>query len=238
MPLPREIAEGLDPARAAFIQIDMQRRHVDPNVGYHLIDPGKTAAIVAASRNLLRIVRAADVPLIHVATYARHASPWGIIDQDSPFWKHQNGKIVPGMGRPRQMGKNVEGSAYAEILPELAPQRNEPLVIKKRYSGFHQTDLELMLRSLKTEMVFLWGVNTNNCVLATAYDAFSRDFLVAVVADACGSMNGDAYHQSALMQVEAALGFVVEVREVDAWLAGRRAATADPEAARTREPAR
>jgi hypothetical protein len=50
----------------------------------------------------------------------------------SPFWKYQNGKIVPGMGRPRRMGSNVEGSIYAEILPELAPQRNEPEVIKRR----------------------------------------------------------------------------------------------------------
>ena len=89
--------------------------------------------------------------MIHVATYARHESPWGMVDLNSPFWKYQNGKIVPGMGRPRQMGSNVEGSVYAEILPELAPQRNEPVVIKRRYSGFYETDLEMMLRALKVE---------------------------------------------------------------------------------------
>jgi biuret amidohydrolase len=199
--LPKEIVDRFAPAQAAFIQIDMQRRHVDPDVGYHLVDAGKSAA-----------------------TFSRHESPWGFSDANSPFWKYQNGKIVPGMGRPRQMGKNVEGSTYAEILPALAPQRNEPVVIKKRYSGFYQTDLEMILRGMKVEMVFLWGVNTNNCVLATAYDAFSRDFCVAVVGDACGSMNGDEYHVSALKQVEAALGFVTSVDEVAGFLAQDRAA--------------
>ena len=224
MSLPKEIVDAFVPAKAAFIQIDMQRRHVDPNVGYHLVDAAKAAAIVQASEKVLSAVRSANTPLVHVATYSRHESPWGFSDAASPFWKYQTGKIVPGMGRPRQTGKNVEGSSFAEILPALAPQRNEPVVIKKRYSGFYQTDLEMILRGLRVEMVFLWGVNTNNCVLATAYDAFSRDFCVAVIADACGSMNGDEYHVSALKQVEAALGFVTSVDEVTRVLAPARAA--------------
>jgi biuret amidohydrolase len=217
--LPNEIVETFGAARAPFIPTDMQRRHVDPNVGYHLVDAAKSAAIVGASEKLLSAVRASGAPLIHVATFSRHESPWGFTDAKSPFWKYQSGKIIPGMGRPRQTGKNIEGSAYAELLPALAPERNEPVVIKKRYSGFYQTDLEMILRGLKVEIVFLWGVNTNNCVLATAYDAFSRDFCVAVVADACGSMNGDEYHVSALKQVEAALGFVTSVDEVIKYLA-------------------
>jgi nicotinamidase-related amidase len=222
--LPQEIVDAYLPARSAFIQIDMQRRHVDPDVGYHLVDAAKSAAIVKASARVLTSVRATNTPLIHVATYSRQESPWGFSDAASPFWKYQTGKTVPGMGQPRQTGKNLEGSKFAEILPALAPQRNEPVVIKKRYSGFYQTDLEMILRGLKVEMVFLWGVNTNNCVLATAYDAFSRDFCVAVISDACGSMNGDEYHLSALKQVEAALGFVTSVDEVESVLSPAQAA--------------
>lgn len=218
MPLPDEILASTDLTRAAFIQIDMQRRHVDPNVGYHLVDPVKANTIVGASRRLLEAVRCTTALMVHIATFARHPSPWGLVDMANPFWRYQHGKIIPGMGKPRDMGRNLEGSIYAEILPELAPQRNEPLVIKKRYSAFHQTDLEMILRGQKIEIVFLWGVNTNNCVLATAFDAFSRDFLVAVVNDACGSMNGDDYHAAALKQVEAALGFLVTVDEMVGYL--------------------
>jgi ureidoacrylate peracid hydrolase len=128
------------------------------------------------------------------------------------------------MGRPRQTGKNVEGSIYAEILPELAPQRDEPVVVKRRYSAFYGTDLELVLRGLRTETVFVLGVNTNNCVLATVFDAFSRDLRVVVLADACGSMNGEDYHRAALRQVEAALGFTMTVAEFADLVARRRGA--------------
>lgn len=216
MPLPDDLASSIDPARCAFVQIDMQRRHVDPNVGYHLIDAEQNAAVVAAAVRALSLARRTGIPLVHVATYARRESPWGFSDMQSPFWKYQTGKLVPGMNKPRQMGRNTEGSLFAEIPPELAPQRNEPLVIKKRYSGFYQTDLELVLRGLGAEILFVWGVNTNNCVLATVFDAFSRDFLCIVIADACGSMNGAAYHDAALRQIEAALGFVITCDELEA----------------------
>jgi nicotinamidase-related amidase len=220
LPLPAEITSSIDLSRTAFVQIDMQRRHVDPNVGYHLVDAAKASAIVGASTRLLRGVRASEALMVHVATYARRPAPWGMPDQGNPFWKYQHGKIIPGMGKPRDMFRNLEGSVYAEMMPELMPERDEPVVVKKRYSGFHQTDLEMILRARNTETVFLWGVNTNNCVLATAYDAFSRDFLVAVVSDASGSMNGESYHAAALKQVEAALGFIVTVSEVEELLAG------------------
>lgn len=222
MSLPNEVSSAIDLKRSAFLQIDMQRRHVDPDVGYHLIDAARLAEVVAAAKNSLAIARKASIPMLHVATYARHESPWGFTDMQSPFWKYQTNKIVPGMGKPRQMGKNVDGSTFAEFLPALAPQRNEPVVIKKRYSGFYQTDLEMVLRGLGTETLFIWGVNTNNCVLATAYDGFSRDFRIVVVADACGSMNGPEYHRAAVMQIEAALGFVVTSDELAAFVEAKR----------------
>ena len=224
MALPQEVADGIALDRSAYLQIDMQRRHVDPGVGYHLIDPAKTAGIVAAARAALETARAANIPTLHVATYSRRPSPWGFADHRNPFWEYQTGKIVPGMGKPRQSGKNVEGSLYAEILPELAPQRDEPVVVKRRYSGFYGTDLENILRGLQAETLFICGVNTNNCVLATVYDAFSRDFRIVVLSDACGSMNGDDYHRFALMEIEAALGFVITVGEFRALVERRRAA--------------
>jgi ureidoacrylate peracid hydrolase len=224
MALPTEVEASVTLDRSAYVQIDMQRRHVDPSVGYHLIDPAQTADIVAAARGALEIARRADMPVVHVATHSRRPSPWGFVDHRNPFWEYQTGKIIPGMGRPRQSGKNVEGSIYAEILPELAPQRDEPVVIKRRYSGFHGTDLENILRGLRAETLFICGVNTNNCVLATVYDAFSRDFRIVVLADACGSMNGEEYHRFALMEVEAALGFVMTTAEFAAMVEHKRAA--------------
>ncbi|MDR7544709.1 MAG: cysteine hydrolase [Armatimonadota bacterium] len=213
MALPAEVEDAVRLDASAYIQIDMQRRHVDPAVAYHPVDPAVIAGIVAAARTGLETARRVHMPVVHVATCSRRSSPWGLVDHRNPFWEYQTGKIVPGMGRPRQSGKNVEGSVYAEILPELAPQRDEPVVVKRRYSGFYGTDLETVLRGLRAETLFVCGVNTNNCVLATVYDAHSRDFRVVVLSDACGSMNGADYHRFALMEIEAALGFVMTAAE-------------------------
>jgi nicotinamidase-related amidase len=218
MALPAEIEQAVALERSAYIQIDMQRRHVDPSVGYHLIEPARTADIVAAARLALESARRTNMPVVHVATYSRRPSPWGPVDHQNPFWQYQTGKTIPGMGKPRQTGKNVEGSIYAEILPDLAPRRDEPVVVKRRYSGFFGTDLESVLRGLDAETLFICGVNTNNCVLATVYDAFSRDFRIVVIADACGSMNGDDYHRFALMEIEAALGFTMTAAEFSAMV--------------------
>jgi nicotinamidase-related amidase len=223
MALPQEVVDAIELGRSAYIQIDMQRRHVDPGVGYHLIDPARAAAVIAAARRALDAARATDVPIVHVATYSRRPSPWGFTDHRNPFLAYQTGKIVPGMGKPRQSGKNVEGSVYAEILPELAPQRDEPVVVKRRYSAFYGTDLECVLRGLRAETLFVCGVNTNNCVLATVYDAFSRDLRVVVLTDACASMNGDEYHRFALMEIEAALGFTMTSEEFRALAEHKRA---------------
>ncbi len=228
MALPPEVAGAIALERSAYLQVDMQRRHVDPGVGYHLIDPARNAGVVAAARSALEAARAAGLPVVHVATHSRRPSPWGFADHRNPFWQYQTGRIIPGMGKPRQSGKNVEGSVYAEILPALAPQRDEPVVIKRRYSGFYGTDLDTVLRGLRAETLFVCGVNTNNCVLATVYDAFSRDYRIVVLADACGSMNGEEYHRYALMEIEAALGFTMTAAEFAAFVAARSRAAFRP----------
>jgi len=213
MSIPGEVSTAIDLTKSAYVLIDMQRRHVDPEVGYHLIDPARIAPIVAAARDALETARGAQIRVVHVATWSRQPSPWGSVDRRNPFWEYQTGRMIPGLGRPRQSGKNLEGSVYAEILPELAPRDDEPVVVKRRYSGFYGTDLEIVLRGCGAETLFVCGVNTNNCVLATVFDAFSRDFRVIVLSNACGSMNGDEYHRFALMEIEAALGFTATAVE-------------------------
>ena len=115
--------------------------------------------------------------------------------------------------------------ANAEIMPTVAPRQLEPVVIKKRYSGFFNTDLDTVLRGLDVETLFVAGVNTNNCVLGTVFDAHARDYLVVVLEDACGSMNGPDYHAAALDQIRAALGFTMLTEAFTAMLSARDAAT-------------
>ena len=58
---------------------------------------------------------------------------------------------------------------------------------KKRLDCFYGTDLEILLRTLGTETVVLMGINTNTCVMNTAFSAFNRDFQVVVIEDCVAS---------------------------------------------------
>lgn len=195
--------------RPVLIVIDEQRRHLDPEIAYHPAAEGDR--VLRQTARALEAARGAGVPVVHVKTHGRLPYGGEHIDVKNPFWSWQ--KEIPGAGVVRQKTRSEEGSPYAEIMPEVAPAANEPVVVKHRYSAFYSTDLELVLRGLGADAVVLAGVNTNNCVLGTAFDAHARDFGVFVLADACGSMNGPEYHANAIKQVHAALGWVLTVDE-------------------------
>ena len=61
--------------------------------------------------------------------------------------------------------------------------------MKRRYSGFFETGLDLVLRDRGVNSAILIGVLTNICRRATAHDAFFRGYNVIVPADAVGAMS-------------------------------------------------
>lgn len=224
MSLPPEVEADISLEKSALLFIDMQRRHLDVyGVGYHTLPPERAELVVARGAVALEAARKSGMRVVHVGTWSRPPGPWGPTEGRNPFWRWQTGKPIPGANFVRQSGKCVEGSVWAEFMPPVAPLPHEPLIIKKKYSGFYMTDLELVLRSLGVETIFLGGVNTNNCCLHTFFDGHARDFRMILLEDACGSMNGQAYHDSAVRQIEAALGWVISVDELLAIIDRKRA---------------
>lgn len=89
----------------------------------------------------------------------------------------------------------------AEIIDELKPREEDYFVKKRRYSAFFATDLDLTLRELKIEKVFICGVATNICVLHTAGDAAIRGYKVAVIKD-CTKALSDYDYEYALRHMK------------------------------------
>jgi len=65
----------------------------------------------------------------------------------------------------------------------------------------------LASRGLGAEAVLLTGVNTNSCVLGTAFAANVRDFRTIVVTDCVDTMDGDALHEAGLTVIRTAVGW-------------------------------
>jgi nicotinamidase-related amidase len=99
----------------------------------------------------------------------------------------------------------IAGSRGAEIIPELAPEDEDDVIPKRRYSGFFGTDLDITLRERQVDTVRLVGDCTNICVLYTAADARNLGYAVEVVREAVTSFDQEAHHD-ALRELEKTLG--------------------------------
>ena len=87
----------------------------------------------------------------------------------------------------------IRGTAGAEIIPELSAKETDFVINKRRYSGFFETDLDLLLRELKVDTVIVTGLHAHMCVRHTAADAYFRGYGVVVPQDATDSFTEEDY---------------------------------------------
>jgi len=93
----------------------------------------------------------------------------------------------------------IKGTKGAEVIPELRPQKKDYIVEKRTYSGFHETGLDMLLRSLYrgegVKTVILTGLHTNICVRHTAADAFFRGYGIIVAKDGVEAFTQEDHEQ-------------------------------------------
>jgi nicotinamidase-related amidase len=77
--------------------------------------------------------------------------------------------------------KNSPGFAFH---PAVAPLPGESVTVKRRNSGFYDTDLDAKLKAAGIDALVICGMQTEYCVDATVRSAFERDYRVTVVVDA------------------------------------------------------
>jgi nicotinamidase-related amidase len=199
-------------ARSALLVIDMNRNHLDPSLELLPLRQPDIDRLIPQVVKAVDHFRSAGAPIVYVTTDSHYDAEGKRRDSANPFMRFQSQQaVVPGVGR-RRTTTYVAGRS--EIVAQLAPRPGDPVVTKRRYSSFTTTDLDLLLRGLEVKHVYLTGVNTNNCILSHAFEAFNRDYGVTVLADCCGSMNGSEYHEMALTLIRTSLGWVTTIDEL------------------------
>ncbi|MGB9750037.1 MAG: isochorismatase family cysteine hydrolase [Caldisericia bacterium] len=106
---------------------------------------------------------------------------------------HEKGDPEESLWGPHALSK-TKGS---EIINELRPLRKDYIILKKTYSGFFKTDLDLLLKKLEAKDAILTGVSTDICVQNNANELFYRGFKIYVVKDGTASIS-EENHESAL----------------------------------------
>jgi nicotinamidase-related amidase len=100
----------------------------------------------------------------------------------------------------RKWGKHaIKGTKGAEVIPELEPAKKDYIVEKRTYSGFYETGMDPLLRSLYSgdgvKTVILGGLHTNMCVRHTAADAFFRGYEIVVAKDGVEAFTQEDHEQ-------------------------------------------
>jgi len=93
---------------------------------------------------------------------------------------HSDKNAGPFPGTPE-----FEFSEEVKILP------TDPQVIKNYGDGFNKTELDQVLKDMKVNTVFLCGLSSVGCVLATWIGAQNHDFKAFLIKDAMLSHNSD-----------------------------------------------
>lgn len=177
----------IEPARAAFLLIDMQNGFID---GASPLCIAGAAATVPACAHALAAAREHGLAVFHVRrAYAADGS-----DVEAVRWE----AWAEG-GRPLSSADPMSLACPSE----LAPAPGEPVVVKPSWSAFFGTDLDALLRARGIGTLVLAGTTTPNCVRSTAYDGLARGFNVAVLRDATSSRSPEA-QEANLADMEAA----------------------------------
>ena len=172
--------------KAALLVIDMQRFFLDP------VSPTFTCGGLAILPTLQRVIgafRKAGRPVI----YTRHV--------------HHPDRLDAGIMEWWWEGMCIEGSQESEVHGDIAPEPNDKVILKHRYSAFYNTDLETVLRCLKIEDLVITGIMSNMCCESTARDAYYRDYKVFFLADGTGSIN-EEMHVASLLNLCFGFAFV------------------------------
>lgn len=88
-----------------------------------------------------------------------------------------------------------------DLVEPLRPHPGDPFLVKARHSAFYDTMLPHLLALHEIDRVVLTGQVTEQCVLATAQDAYVRTIDVCVPCDAVAGIHADL-HEPALAILE------------------------------------
>lgn len=161
----------------ALILIDLQK---ESNFGLQNLDN-----VLANTNELVQNCRELDIPIIYTRQINR------------------SDRVGLSIGEPLEKDGapfyyNTKKGNH-EILEEVAPMNNDIIIDKYRWSAFHETSFDLVLRSLGVKNLIVGGVVTDGCVMSTVYDAYFRDYNVHLVKDMCAASNEGAHMSSLLI---------------------------------------
>ncbi|HGH3370675.1 TPA: isochorismatase family protein [Kluyvera cryocrescens] len=182
---------AFEPARAALLIHDMQEYFLN----FWGDDSEMMEAVVANIAALRDFCKKNGIPVYYTA------QPKEQSDEDRALLNDMWG---PGLTRSPEQQR---------VIAKLAPDDADTVLVKWRYSAFHRSPLEQMLKESGRDQLIITGVYAHIGCMTTATDAFMRDIKPFFVADALADFSRDE-HLMSLKYVAGRSGRVVMTDEL------------------------
>ena len=167
--------------KSALLVIDIQQEDFMAMNENNMGDPRWT--VIRSGKRVLDVFRAKKLPVIQIKECHRP----DMVD----FGRELDGS--EGIHCVEDRPEND----YAKLTYPIA---GEYRISKRRYSAFFGTDLEILLKGLGVDTLYLIGGLTDVCIHYTAVDAHQHDYHIRVVTDAVAGSSQEA-HESALRAI-------------------------------------
>ncbi|HET6173206.1 MAG TPA: isochorismatase family protein [Gaiellales bacterium] len=192
--------------RPALVHIDLANAWTQPGNAF-TCDGMDT--IIPAVQKLNEAGRAKGVPIVYTTTAYTTSGP----NSDMGLWARK----IP-------VELLQAGTEAVQIDSRIAPRPEEHVIVKKRASGFHGTNLSSYLNAHGVDTVILTGVTMCGCVRHSCEDAIAEGFRPIVVREAVGDRVPGVLEWN-LFDVDAKFGDVEPLERVLGYLAGIEAFT-------------
>ncbi len=186
-------------ANTALMIIDMQHDFCSPGgfIDRLGLPVAGTRAIIPSVARVLAAMRAEGFHIIHTREGHRRD---GTDVPANKAWRLARAGVPIGAA-PGPCGMVLtRGEPGWEIVPELAPWPDEPVIDKPGKGAFYATDLELLLRTRNIRNLVFTGVTTDVCVHTTLREANDRGYECLLLEDCCAAIN-PASHDMSVWQV-------------------------------------
>ena len=149
------------------------------------IDLSSIRATIEPTARVLAGARSCGIPVVYVQE-ALSPDLSDIGAEHSPFGRMSKRlgigqSVVSPSGQQSRI--HIEGYWNTEIIPELLPREGEPVITKRRWSAFYNTELDARSTSLGAHFLIVTGCTTYVCVESTIRNAAMRDYACVLPAD-------------------------------------------------------
>lgn len=176
--------------RAALLNIDTTRMFVDPE--FPQCGEAMPEVLHAVTR-ITQVFRDLRLPIYYVRR-----------DDRSHPTRRGAWNLKLGNADSYSYGEDPRADEWP---PEYGPTDKDVIVYKNKPSAFFGTNLAAWLRYDEIDTVVVVGFSTSGCVRQTAVDAFSHNFRVTLVEEACGDRSISA-HRANLFDIDMKFGDV------------------------------